>query len=83
MAVNVGPDGPVADIGVNRIGEVEWRCPACHAPSLHELEDGGSRRSRAPDPDLAQCYDRLFPIYVATREAMPAQWRALAEVRRA
>lgn len=36
----------------------------------------------APDPALVELYDRLFPVYVATREAMPAQWRALAEMRR-
>lgn len=35
----------------------------------------------APDPELLVLYDQLFPIYAATREAMPAQWRALAKVR--
>jgi erythritol kinase (D-erythritol 1-phosphate-forming) len=34
-----------------------------------------------PDPELTRLYDRIFPIYLATREAMPAQWRALAEAR--
>jgi erythritol kinase len=36
-----------------------------------------------PDPELTALYDRLYPIYVATREVMPANWRALAELRRA
>ncbi len=36
----------------------------------------------SPDQGLAALYDELFPIYVATRAAMPVQWRALAEVRR-
>jgi erythritol kinase (D-erythritol 1-phosphate-forming) len=34
----------------------------------------------APEPELTSLYDQLFPVYVATREAMPAQWRALFEV---
>ena len=36
-----------------------------------------------PDPQLTALYDKLYPIYVATREAMPGNWRALAELRRA
>lgn len=36
-----------------------------------------------PDTELSDLYGRLFPIYVATREAMPTQWRALALERRA
>ena len=34
-----------------------------------------------PDPELASLYDRLFPVYVETRRAMPAQWQALAAAR--
>jgi erythritol kinase len=37
----------------------------------------------APDPALTALYDGLYPIYVATRQAMPDNWRALAELRRA
>ena len=36
----------------------------------------------APDPELRTLYDRLFPVYVATRKAMAPQWRGLAEARR-
>jgi erythritol kinase len=35
----------------------------------------------APDPALAALYDRLFPIYVDARRAMPPLWSALAEAR--
>ena len=35
----------------------------------------------APDADLADRYERLFPIYVAARQAMPPLWRQLAELR--
>lgn len=35
-----------------------------------------------PDPELAALYDRLFPVYQATREAMPDVWRELAKVDR-
>ncbi|HEX6010990.1 MAG TPA: FGGY-family carbohydrate kinase, partial [Geminicoccaceae bacterium] len=34
-----------------------------------------------PDPELAGRYARLFPIYVATRQAMPPIWAALADFR--
>jgi erythritol kinase len=37
----------------------------------------------APDPALTALYDGLFPIYLSTRRAMPGNWRALAELRRA
>ena len=36
----------------------------------------------APDPELVALYDRLFPVYRATREAMPGVWRQLAAVER-
>lgn len=36
-----------------------------------------------PDPELQAVYDRLFPIYRDTREAMLSIWRGLAEARRA
>ena len=35
----------------------------------------------APDPELTSLYDRLFPVYVETREVMAPQWRLLAEAR--
>ncbi len=35
----------------------------------------------APDPELRALYDRLFPVYVQTREAMAPQWRTLALAR--
>jgi erythritol kinase len=35
----------------------------------------------APDPALAALYDRLFPIYVDARRAMPPLWSALAAAR--
>jgi erythritol kinase (D-erythritol 1-phosphate-forming) len=34
-----------------------------------------------PDPELAQLYARLFPIYVATRTALPPIWAELARLR--
>jgi erythritol kinase len=34
-----------------------------------------------PEPELAGRYARLFPIYVATRQAMPPIWAALADFR--
>ncbi|MEZ5865198.1 MAG: hypothetical protein R3D25_14460 [Geminicoccaceae bacterium] len=33
-------------------------------------------------PELGALYDRLFPVYRATREAMPGVWRQLATVER-
>ncbi len=35
-----------------------------------------------PDPELTALYDRLFPVYRKTREAMPDIWRELASVER-
>ena len=35
-----------------------------------------------PEPELQALYDRLFPVYVATRKAIAPQWRDLAEARR-
>ncbi len=35
-----------------------------------------------PDPELAPLYGRLFPVYRATREAMPGVWRDLKKVER-
>lgn len=35
----------------------------------------------APDPSLADVYDRLFPTYLAARTAMPPVWRGLARAR--
>ncbi len=36
----------------------------------------------APDPDLCALYDRLFPVYRATRAALAPVWRDLAAARR-
>ena len=35
-----------------------------------------------PDPDLSALYDRLYPVYRATREALAPVWRDLAAARR-
>lgn len=35
-----------------------------------------------PDPELARLYERLFPVYTATRAAMPPIWAELAGLRR-
>lgn len=35
-----------------------------------------------PDPSLKALYDRLFPVYVKARQAMPPVWAALAAARR-
>jgi erythritol kinase len=35
-----------------------------------------------PDPALQAIYDKLFPIYVEARQAMPPIWSDLASVRR-
>lgn len=34
-----------------------------------------------PEPELARLYDRLFPLYLATRDAMPPLWAGLASFR--
>ncbi|MEK0081597.1 FGGY family carbohydrate kinase [Benzoatithermus flavus] len=34
-----------------------------------------------PEPELARLYDRLFPLYVATRTAMPPLWAELASLK--
>lgn len=36
------------------------------------------RDTIAPDPALARLFDRLFPIYLQTRQAMPPIWARLA-----
>ncbi|MFO1055971.1 MAG: FGGY-family carbohydrate kinase [Dongiaceae bacterium] len=36
------------------------------------------RDTIAPDPELARLFDRLFPIYLETRQAMPPIWGRLA-----
>ena len=35
----------------------------------------------SPEPDLAQAYAALFPLYQQTRQAMPPIWRGLAASR--
>jgi erythritol kinase len=40
------------------------------------------RDTVAPDPDLAELYGRLFPVYVETRKAMADVWPHLAAARR-
>lgn len=39
------------------------------------------RDTVSPDPTLGRLYDRLFPIYVEAREAMPSIWAGLAAAR--
>ncbi|MEO1910963.1 MAG: FGGY-family carbohydrate kinase [Paracoccus sp. (in: a-proteobacteria)] len=48
----------------------EWVTPLLDAPE-------------APDPALAQTYDRLFPAFAAARAALPPTWTALAANRAA
>jgi erythritol kinase len=34
-----------------------------------------------PDPVLQRIYERLYPIYLESRRAMPPIWAALADAR--
>ena len=36
----------------------------------------------APDPELAERYEGLFPLYLEARRTVPPLWRGLAELRR-
>lgn len=40
-------------------------------------------RAEDPDPDLVAAYDRLFPAFLAARQALPGAWDALAVARAA
>ncbi|MBK4217085.1 carbohydrate kinase [Paracoccus caeni] len=46
----------------------EWVTPLLGAPEQ-------------PDPKLAETYQRLFPAFVAAREALPEAWEKLADAR--
>ncbi|MFV0358542.1 FGGY-family carbohydrate kinase [Tropicimonas sp.] len=37
--------------------------------------------AESPDPDLVVAYERLFPAFVKSRQALPSAWRMLANVR--
>jgi erythritol kinase (D-erythritol 1-phosphate-forming) len=63
----------MAAVAIGAVPDLATACRAWVTPCLGD--------SVPPDPALAALYDRLFPAYLATREAMPPVWAKLAAAR--